>query len=48
MFPYKIIEEPSLVVKTDIVIPRSWAERLFSWPWRPFAKSKTIGELPIG
>ena len=42
MFPYKIIEAPSLVIKTDIVIPRSWVERLFSWPWRPHIKTKTI------
>lgn len=26
----------------DQEITRSWKERLFSWPWRPWRKTKTI------
>jgi hypothetical protein len=31
----------SLLTKTELV-KRTWVERLFSWPWRPWQKWKAI------
>jgi hypothetical protein len=43
---YQFFEDWNMVVPTgkynDIVVRRSWKERLFSLPWRPREKTKTI------
>lgn len=26
----------------DEVVPRTWRERLFSWPWRPLQATRTV------
>jgi hypothetical protein len=39
-FGIPIITNPYLTESK--VVPRSWKERLFSWPWRPLVKTKTI------
>ena len=36
----KFIEDPRLV-KIETV-PRSWCERLISWPWRPWMTTRTV------
>ena len=39
---YKIIEDINMVdIKTDL-IHRSWKERLFSIPWKPWIKIKVV------
>jgi len=35
----RIIETPLFVENT---LRRSWRERFFSWPWRPWVKSHTV------
>lgn len=35
------------VVRTNITIKRTWRERLFSWPWRPWVASYTSDPLDI-
>lgn len=32
------------IIRVDsfITVKRTWQERLFSWPWRPFNKTKLI------
>jgi len=29
-----------------ITVNRTWAERLFSWPWRPWIKTKRVFKVP--
>jgi hypothetical protein len=36
----KIIESLSCTIEETVI--RTWKERLFSWPWKPFKKFKTI------
>lgn len=31
-----------LVTREDIEVTRSWADRLCSWPWRPWQKVETV------
>ena len=39
----RIVEDLSLVVDGDpIEVRRTWKERLFSRPWRPFKRNKTV------
>lgn len=41
--PVRVLENPLLVVDGDPVeVPRTWRERLFSRPWRPFKATKTV------
>lgn len=35
---------PSAYVEDFNIIKRTWKERLFSLPWKPFMKTKTIPE----
>lgn len=43
MFGYRIIEDRNMVIDGDPYEKlRGWKERLFSRPWRPFKKYKTI------
>jgi len=39
---YKIISTPSMVKTKKKVVKRTWKERLFSLPWRPFQKTKVV------
>lgn len=39
---YKIILNRQLSTPIPEEINRTWKERLFSWPWRPFKKTKII------
>lgn len=34
--------DPHMVDVTYETVDRTWTERLFSWPWRPLQKTKTI------
>ena len=36
----RFVENPLL--KITLVLPISWCERLFSWPWRPWVRTRTI------
>lgn len=39
----RILESPYLLQKgTPIEVRRTWRERLFSLPWRPLAKTRTV------
>ena len=41
--PVRVLENPLLVVDGDPVeVLRTWKERLFSRPWRPFKATKTV------
>lgn len=42
MSKYKIIEDESLVDNIKSQWVRSWHERLFTTPWRPWDKYKTV------
>jgi len=35
---YRVIEERRLTEE----VTQTWKERLFSWPWRPFKKTRTV------
>lgn len=39
---YHIIETPMMHDIETQVIRRSWRERLFSWPWRPWQAEKAV------
>jgi len=39
---YKIISSLSMVKPKKKVVKRSWKERLFSFPWHPFQKTKVV------
>ena len=39
----KIIQSEAMVEPGEpIEVPRTWRERLFTLPWRPFKKTKTV------
>lgn len=43
LFEYLIIADESLVVPgPPEIIKRTWKERLFSMPWKPLKKTKTV------
>lgn len=37
---YKVVANPLLTVAKSRDVPRTWKERLFSWPWQPMKKTK--------
>lgn len=39
---FYIHTSPYLVTKESRQVPRTWRERLFSWPWQPWVGTKTI------
>ena len=39
---YQIIEESHCTKGEEYIVSRSWRERLFSWPWRPWATTKVV------
>lgn len=42
-----IIESPFLTTPVEETVNRSWKERLFSWPWKPWEATKVIHyEIP--
>jgi hypothetical protein len=41
---FTIIQDEHLVVRKTVEVKRSWKERLFSWPWRPWKKTKLVDE----
>lgn len=41
-FPYNILENALLTDPEDRVVKRTIRERLWSWPWNPFRKTKVI------
>lgn len=43
-FGWQIIESNHLTIPVDKIVNRSWIERLFSWPWKPWIKTKLITE----
>lgn len=38
----RVMESPWLTVEREEIERRSWKERLFSWPWVPWVKEKTV------
>jgi hypothetical protein len=32
---------------TPVTVERSWFERWFSWPWRPWVATKTVLDPPV-
>jgi hypothetical protein len=42
MINYKIIESIHMTKEITETVERTWKERLFSLPWRPFQKTKEI------
>ena len=46
----RIVEDISMTVPGDpIKEKRTWKERLFTWPWKPFkAYNTTIPQVPSG
>jgi len=39
---FQIVESTELTITESEIVPRTWRERLFSWPWRPWVKTKLI------
>ena len=39
---FNIFESVYCTVPEDRIVGRSWKERLFSWPWKPWSAKKTI------
>lgn len=39
--PITLLESHFLTVPKEITLHRSWKQRLFSWPWRPWLKTET-------
>lgn len=33
---------PNVVLTTTETVPRTWRERLWSWPWRPWRTTKQV------
>lgn len=40
LFGYSLLENRMMVIPEEV--DRDWKERLFTWPWRPFRKTRTI------
>lgn len=38
---FPIIEDSTLVDRIEHVIALTWTQRLFSWPWRPWVKTRS-------
>lgn len=38
---FPIIEDSTLVDRIEHVIALTWSQRLFSWPWRPWVKTRS-------
>jgi hypothetical protein len=45
MLGLRIIESPLLTKDEQRTVGRSWRERLWSWPWRPWQATKVITVL---
>ncbi len=41
-FDIEIIASSDCLVRCDQVVARTWRERLFSWPWKPFRPTKIV------
>lgn len=39
---FKVLTDEKLTMEKEEERRRSWSERLFSWPWRPWEKTKTV------
>ena len=45
----KVISSPFATKQEEVVIKRSWKERLLGWPWNPFKKTRVEMEYsPCG
>lgn len=43
---YRIVENTYMVIQNGYkYIPRSWKERLFSWPWTPWEDMKRVPNM---
>jgi len=41
------LNDELMVTRTVEEIPRTWRERLFTWPWRPLRRTRTqVTEVP--
>jgi hypothetical protein len=38
----QIIESVHLTVTVEKTVKRTWRERMFTWPWKPWEDTKTI------
>jgi hypothetical protein len=43
--PLKLIESPLMVKRVEKIVPRTWKERLFERPWRPWQKIRIQIEI---
>jgi hypothetical protein len=39
---YRLVESPFCTVSEERLVKRSWKERLFTWPWRPWKSTKVV------
>lgn len=39
---FKIIQSVLLTVSIEVIERKSWKERLWSWPWKPWQKTKIV------
>lgn len=37
-----VITSRYLTISTTVEVERTWRERLFSWPWRPWRSTRTV------
>lgn len=42
LYDYKILEDPTMTVLTNVRIRRTWRERLFSIPWQPWTATREV------
>lgn len=42
IYGWKIYADTNLVETYEVVIPRTWRERLLSWPWTPWKRTRVI------
>jgi len=44
---FNIISSPWMTTSEKKIVPRTWRERLFSWPWRPWQATKVKFEVVL-
>jgi hypothetical protein len=45
LYGIPVIEDPNLTKVVEVERQRSWRERLWSWPWCPWVKTKIVEEI---
>ena len=44
MFDLPIMSSVYLTIPVESEVRRTWLERLFTWPWRPWIETKVVSE----